>query len=52
MIYSDAFNLTLLVGKIGIMIIIAILRGAVSMNGHSVSTLRCEVMDMSKVSFL
>lgn len=45
MIYSDAFNLTLLVEKIGIMIIVAIVTGAVSMNGHSLSTLRCEMMD-------
>lgn len=35
MIYSNAFNLTLLVGKIGVMIIIAILTGALSMNRHS-----------------
>lgn len=45
MIYPDAFNLTLLVEKIDIMIIIAILIGAVSMNGHSLSTLRCEMTD-------
>lgn len=45
MIYPDAFNLTLLVEKIGIMIIIAILIGAVSMNGHSLSMLRCEMTD-------
>lgn len=45
MIYTDAFNLTLLVEKIGIKIITGILIGAVSMNGHSLSTLRCKMTD-------
>lgn len=45
MIYSKTFNFNLLVGKIGIMIIITILTGAVSMNGHSLSMLRCEMTD-------
>lgn len=45
MIYINAFNLNLLVGEIGIMIILAIFTEAVSMNGHSLSTLRCEMTD-------
>lgn len=45
MIYPDAFNLTLLVEKIGIMIILIILTGSLSMNGHSLSILRCEMAD-------
>lgn len=45
MIYPDVFNLTLLFEKIGIMIIIAILVGAASMNGHSLSMPRCAMTD-------
>lgn len=35
MIYPDALNVTFLVEKIGVMVIVSILIGAVSMNGHS-----------------
>jgi len=49
MIYLDAFNQKLLVQKIGMMIIITILVGAVIMNGHSLSLLRREMTDKGYV---
>lgn len=49
MIYPDSFDHTLSVEKIEIMITAAILVGAVSMNGYSLSTLRCKMTDNRNV---
>lgn len=49
MIYPDSFNHILSVEKIEIMITTAILVGAVSMNGYSLSTLRCKMTDNRNV---
>lgn len=49
MIYPDSFDHTLSVEKIEIMITAAILVGAVSMNGHSLSTLRQKMTDNGNV---
>lgn len=49
MIYPDSFNHILSIEKIEIMITTAILVGAVSMNGYSLSTLRCKMTDNRNV---